>query len=176
MTRDEMITSHLGLVGAVVRREFGDAPPDEWADLAAHGVLGLIAAVDDDHKRHTCSFSKWAWNRIRSVVGNSMRFAFVFRPPRMGKRANRRSLPRRHELHPDMSVRQDAPEGGSRDAEVSAALDQLPADERAAILLRFVHEMTWVEIQAELGHPGRRNWAYTTARRGLRRLRRMLAA
>ncbi len=175
MTRDEMIARHLGIVGAVVRREFPDAPKDEWQDLASWGVVGLIAAVDEDHKRHSCSFSKFAWNKIRSVVANAFRHSLTFRPAHPARKINRSDLPRRHDLHPDMTPVPDVAEGGSRDAEVSQALDLLTADERTALLLRYIEEKSWPEINEALGHPGRRNWAYTTARRGLLRLRVLLS-
>ncbi len=175
MTRDELILGNMGIVGAVIRREFGDAPRGEWADLAGWGVIGLIRAADADAagKRREYSFSSYAYMTVKGVVANAYRFAFIFRPPHMARAVNRRNRTVQHPLHGGLLWPAE-PTEGERDAEVAEALDLLPADERQAVLLRVVQERTLPEVAAEMGRPGEATWAHATCRRGLRRLRRLL--
>jgi len=129
----QLVNRHLNLVFATARRILGDA---HLAEEVAQGVFLLLARKAGEIKAHQ-PLAGWLYHTTRHQALNTSRSE--------GRRRQR------EQTSLAMQVTDTNPDAARITAELEEALEELPAEDRDALVLRFLDNRQLREVGVELG-------------------------
>ena len=131
-----LVEEHLSLLHATVHQMMRALPPTvDFNDLLGEGAIALIEA-EKDWDPDIAAFSTYARCRIRGAVLDELR--------RQGRSRSRLTTKLVDPLAPQERLE-------IYDEDVRTQLSRLPADERTAVVLYHVHDLTYKQIGKVLG-------------------------